>query len=264
MKKTNGKWAAFICVLFFSCTKVISVNLNDANPNIVIIGVVTDTTGPYQVQITKTVNFSASNVFPPVSGATVIITDSTAGFTDSLQETSDGIYTTRVLRQGQAGHTYQLSVSVNGQHYESSSVMPQPVLLDSISFYGSNIFGSNNINAIANFQDPPGIANYYTFSESVNGQPVDQIYDFSDRLSDGKYIRQQLFNDSTYIQTGSEVTVQMNCVDKNVWSYFHTLGQATGNNFQSVSPTNPISNISNNALGYFSAQTLQIKKAILE
>jgi len=58
--------------------------------------------------------------------------------------------------------------------------------------------------------------------------------------------------------------VEMHCVDQSVWSYFNTLGQARGNNSQSVSPSNPISNITNNALGYFSAQTVQSKQAVFE
>jgi hypothetical protein len=264
MKISCFKWYVLLSMLFLSCTKVISVNLNDASPNIVIEGSVSNQPGPYQVQITKTVNFSASNVFPPVSGATVMITDSLTGEIDSLIETSAGTYTTQNLLLGLPGHSYQLFVSTNGQIYTASSTMPGPVLFDSLTFYSRDVFGSVSINAVANFQDPPGIANYYTFKEYLNNKQIDQSFEFNDRLSDGKYIRQQLFNDSSYLQPGDEVTVQMNCVDQYVWNYFNTLRQATGNDFQSVTPTNPISNISNNALGYFSAQAVQIRKSILE
>ena len=59
---------------------------------------------------------------------------------------------------------------------------------------------------MANFQDPAGIANYYTFTEYVNGQAINQTFNFSDRLSDGKYIRRQLFNDSSYINPGDQVS----------------------------------------------------------
>lgn len=247
----------FIC----SCTKVISVNLNDANANIVIEGVVDDNPGPYQVKISQTVNFSEPNVFPPVVGATVTITDSTTGITDNLIETSPGMYTTQNLLQGQSGHTYQLNVSANGKIYAASSTMPSLVALDSLTFYSNAAFGTERTNAVANFQDPAGIANYYTFTEYVNGRQIDQTFNFSDRLSDGRYLSLQLFNDSTYIEAGASVQVEMHCVDQGVWTYFNTLGQARGNNSQSVSPSNPISNISNNALGYFSAQTKQSKKA---
>ena len=60
---------------FGSCTKVINVNLNNANPNIVIEGNLNDGPGPYQVKLTQTVNFSDPNFFPPVTGAIVQITD---------------------------------------------------------------------------------------------------------------------------------------------------------------------------------------------
>ena len=253
----------FIFALF-SCTKVINVNLNNANPNIVIEGVISDGAGPYQVQLSQTVNFSDPNIFPPVSGATVKITDSALGITDSLKEVVPGTYITQKLQQGLTGHTYQLYILSNGQTYTASSTMPAKVNLDSVTFYSTNIFGTKSTSAIANFQDPAGIANYYTFTEYVNGQAIDQTFNFSDRLSDGKYIRRQLFNDSSYINPGDQVIIEMHCVDSQVWQYFNTLGQAKGNNSQAVTPANPLSNISNNALGYFSAQTVQSGLSILQ
>jgi hypothetical protein len=243
---------------------VINVNLNNANPNIVIEGVISDAPGPYQVQLSQTVNFSDPNVFPPISGATVKITDSDLGITDSLKEAVPGIYVTQKLLQGLSGHTYQLYVFSNGQTYTASSTMPAKVNLDSVTFYSTNIFGTKSTSAIANFQDPAGNANYYTFTEYVNGQAIDQTFDFSDRLSDGKYIRRQLFNDSSYINPGDQVIIEMHCVDSQVWQYFNTLDQAKGNNSQAVTPANPLSNISNNALGYFSAQTVQSGLSILQ
>jgi hypothetical protein len=95
----------------------------------------------------------------------------------------------------------------------------------------------------------------------VNGRQVDRTFSFNDRLSDGKYFRLRLFNDST-INPGDQVRVEMHCVDNAVWQYFNTLGQAKGNNSQSITPANPVSNISNNALGYFSAQTIVVKEAV--
>jgi hypothetical protein len=254
----------FLLFALFSCTKVVDINLNSTNPNIVIEGIVSDVAGPYQVQLTQTVNFSDPNIFPPVTGATVKITDSTLGLTDSLKEVLPGTYVTQKLLQGLTGHTYQLYVLSNGQTYTASSTMPAKVNLDSVSFYSTNIFGTKSTSAIANFQDPAGVANYYTFTEYVNGQAIDQTFNFSDRLSDGKYIKRQLFNDSSYINPGDQVSIEMHCVDNQVWQYFNTLGQAKGNNSQAITPANPLSNISNNALGYFSAQTVQSGLSILQ
>ena len=255
--KTIRFFKPFLFFTLFSCTKVINVNLNNANPNIVIEGIISDAPGPYQVKLTQTVNFSDPNIFPPVTGATVKITDSELGITDLLKESVPGTYVTQKLLQGLTGHTYQLNVLSNGQEYTASSTMPGKVNLDSVTFSTTNIFGTKSTSAIANFQDPAGEANYYTFTEYVNGQAVNQTFNFSDRLSDGKYIRRQLFNDSSYINPGDQVSIEMHCVDNSVWQYFNTLGQARGNNSQAITPANPLSNISNNALGYFSAQTVQ-------
>ncbi len=248
-------------IVLNSCTKVISVNLNDAAPQIVIEGNITNSTGPFQVQISKTVNFSATNIFPPVSGATVKITDSTIGMTDILTESSPGIYITHIIN-GIPGHTYQLYISTGGKIYTSSSTMPQIVPLDSISFINDNRFGSTYIEPIAHFQDPAGIANYYSFNEFVNGKKLNIIFPFDDRLSDGRYISQQIYSDSSHVNIGDTVMLQMNCIDKNVWNYFTTLIQATSNDVQALSPANPISNISNNALGYFSAAAVTSKQRV--
>lgn len=250
-------WLPLFGMFAQSCTKVIQVNLNDASPQIVIEGIVNNRPGPYQVQIIRTVNFSDANVYPAVSGAVVKITDSTSGMTEILAETSAGIYRTQTLPQGVPGHTYQLSVLVSGQIFAASSVMPQPVLLDSVTFQDNNRFGTNNINAIANFQDPPSATNYYTFTEYVNNKQLNRIFASDDRLSNGKYIRQQFFNDSSYLHPGDNFILEMNCVDKRVWTYFSTLEQVTnGNSFQSAAPSNPVTNIDHNALGYFMASNV--------
>ncbi len=248
------------CLLLFSCKKVINVNLNSVAPQIVIEGNVTNAYAPYQVQITQTVNFSASNVFPAVSGALVKITDNTAAITDTLKETSAGVYTTNIIK-GIPGHTYQLYVVALGQTYTAISTMPQPVLLDSVSFQRSNLFGKTNINPTVNFQDPAGITNYYIFREYIKGKI--NTYAFDDRLSDGKYISLQLYTDSLFV--GDTANIQMNCVDKNIYNYFNALGQnLTGGNNQPISPSNPVSNISNNALGYFNAGTIIYKKRVVQ
>jgi hypothetical protein len=256
-----------ILATFFTiagCKKVIQVDLNNAAPQLVIEGNISDGPGPYKVSISRTVNFSADNAYPPVSGATVTITDSTLRTFEQLQESDSGVYTTQFL-QGYPGHTYQLKVLVDGKEYTAFSTMPHPVRLDSV-FFVENIGFNNNtsISAVVNFQDPPGIANYYQFVEMVNNRVLPDIFVFEDRLSDGKYIVQTLFNDSSYLKPKDTLLVTMRGVDKNAYDYFFTLTNVTGNNsFQSTTPSNPNTNISNGALGYFSAYTATADQVIV-
>lgn len=252
--------AATAAVTLAACKKVISVDLNNAAPQIVIEGEVYNARGPFQVRISKTVNFSADNVYPPVTNADVYITDSTNGIVDHLsQANSDaGVYLARGT-VGVPGHTFVLSVTVDGKQYRAVSTMPKPVFLDSVTFALNFDFNNKQeINAVVNFQDPPGLGNYYQFTEKVNGRYIPNVFVFEDRLSDGRYIEQPLFNDSAYLSKNDTLVLTMNCVDKNIYNYFFTLANVTGNNnFQTATPANPNTNITGGALGYFSAHTTQ-------
>ncbi|MHA4806660.1 DUF4249 domain-containing protein [Flavitalea flava] len=263
MKRTFFLYSGilFSLLAFFSCKKIIHVDLNNAAPQIVIEGEVTNLPEPYQVRITKTVNFSASNTFPPVTGALVQITDSNTGLSATLVESDPGVYSTNLLA-GIPLHTYNLLVQAEGKEYKASSAMPQLVPFDSVTFAVNTDFNNKKvINAVVNFQDPDGLGNYYQFTEYLNDKLVPNIFVFEDRLSDGRHIEHPLFNDSSYIQRGDTMLVKMFCIDKPVFDYFNTLIQVTGSgNFQSATPANPNSNISNGALGYFSAHTIQSRR----
>jgi len=250
--------ATMYCV---ACKKIIQVNLDNVSPQIVIEGNITDDAGPYQVLISRSVNYAANSVFPPVTDAVVSITDSTTGQKDVLLEVDSGVYATQFL-VGQPKHTYQLLVIEDGHQYIATSTMPLPVKLDSVTFeQNTGINGVSAITAIVDFQDPPGVPNYYQFTEVVNGKAVPDIFVFDDRLSDGKYIEEPLFNDTAYLEPGSALLLTMNCVDENIYNYFYELSNVTASaGIQSTTPANPSSNINNGALGYFSAHTTTVEQ----
>ncbi len=255
LKIENLTFLVLFVSAFLGCKKVIDVNLKNAGIQTVITGEINNKPGPYIVTITKTVNFTSDNNFPAVSAAFVTIDGN--GVTDTLKETSPGTYSTHTIK-GKAGETYKLFVSVDGKTYTSFSTMPQRVHLDSLSF----LLGRNEaLYAVANFQDPPGIDNYYQFIEYINGEKLPNGRGnsvFSDRLSDGRYISRVIYDDSSDIKSGTTLTVQMNCIDKPVYDYLNELQQisGSGSGFSSQAPANPTSNISGGALGYFSANTI--------
>jgi hypothetical protein len=251
-----------IVLLFLSCKKTVTLKLNNVPPAIVIQGEVTDAPGPYTVTINQPVDFYANNTFPPISGATVTITDG-HGVADLLTETSPGTYSTHTL-VGIQGFTYTLTAEVQGQHYTAVSTMPQNVNLDSVTFQSNSGFGKTRISAIADFQDPPNIKNYYQFIEYINGvQLTKDLFVFDDRLSDGRYINYTLYNDSSYLVAGDQLQVNMYSVDSNVYNYFYQLNQSNGGGAFDASPANPTSNISNGAYGYFSAHTINSAQVIV-
>lgn len=253
-------------ILFlYSCEKVIDIDLNNAPPQVVIEANITNEPGPYKVTVTQSVPFSNDNVYPPVTGAIVKITDNTAGVSNILTEASPGVYLTGSI-EGVEGRNYSLEVQANGKTYTSNSTMPANVLLDSVNFYTNTFFGITITNPVPNYQDPSGRENYYLFKQTINSKPLKGLFVFDDRLSDGRYISTQLFNDSNYIEQSDTAEVEMWCIEKNIFNYFTQIieAQGRGNSGPVANPSNPVSNISGGALGYFSAHTVQRRKSVFK
>jgi len=83
MKKYYFIIAILSALSLASCTKVIDVDLNTADPKYVIEGFVTKGEMVHQVKITRTLNFDENIAFPTVDNAIVVISDD-AGNSETL------------------------------------------------------------------------------------------------------------------------------------------------------------------------------------
>ena len=241
-----------------SCEKVIDVKLGDADKKIVIDAALTDHAGDCVVKISQTKNFDDNNSFAGLSGAVVSIKDQ-AGNVTPLTEETPGIYKHATLL-GAPGNSYELTVQVNGQTYKATSVMPQAVLLDSLYTKTQKFFDEDETYANVVFTDPAGTKNYYRVLQYINGSKTKTNFLLDDDLSDGKLFNSTLYffvdDDKDKIKPGDEVRVQLQCVDAAVYIYWYSLDQSASGSSQSAAPSNPVSNISGGALGYFSAQVV--------
>ncbi len=246
-----------------SCTKVINIDLNSADPKVVIEGVVTGLSSKQTVTITKTVNFNDSNTMPAVSSALVTISDNT-GQLDTLKETSSGVYTTENIA-GVYGRTYILTVIAEGKTFTAQSTMPFPVNLDSLYISTNQLLGGITYSPSIRFYEPAGKGGRYRFIRYYNGKKEKGTTVISDEGVDGIIIERPITSprdNGTELKVGDLVEVDFLCTDDAVYTYFNSLQQNTSGD--SAAPDNPVSNISNGALGYFSAHTVQRKSTIIK
>jgi hypothetical protein len=240
-----------------ACEKVIDIDLNAADPAIVIEGNVTDQPGPYTVSLTRTVNFDELNHFPPVTGATVTLNDN-AGNAEVLTETMPGLYQTNTL-QGVPGREYFLKVEEGANLYTSVSRMPFPVAIDTIVIETLQ-FSSRHQRKIvrAKFRDPADIVNFYRLIITVRDTVRTGIYLTRDDFSDGEEMSSSFYDNDFQLKSGDVIKVDLLSITEDVSQYFRSLLQAGGGG-QSASPANPPSNITHGALGVFSAHSVTTK-----
>lgn len=249
-----------------SCTKIIDIDTKNAEPQLVIEGKIVDRLIEQQILITKTVGYDEVGVYPKVTGATVRVTDS-RGNNYAFTEKSPGIYVNRM--RGVYGVTYTMDVTADGKNYQASSKMPNSVKLDSIGVVSNSFFGEERKTAAAFFVDPAKESNAYHFNLYINGVFADRIFVENDRLTNGNNLRVQLFyqanDDDDGLKSGDTFSIEMEGIDSNIFNYWFALSQQDGRGpNQGTTPSNPTSNISNGALGYFSANTFQRMNATVK
>jgi hypothetical protein len=258
MKTTDFKYFVIVMTLTLAtaCTKVVDLKLGNDTGKLVIEGNVTNKRGAQFIKLSRNVAFTATNIYPTVTGATVSVSDTTGKIFPFIEGPA-GIYSINSMA-GTAGRTYKMNIATNGSVYTANSQMPRAVKLDSITEKVDAFDKKNNRRQITvHFQDPAGTPNQYRFILTVNGVEVKRIFAFNDDFSDGRYVNLDLFQNDIDIIPGNTVTVEMQCVDKTIYTYWFTL-MREGNGFGGgVAPSNPPTNIKPVALGYFSAHTTQ-------
>ncbi|QKJ29072.1 DUF4249 domain-containing protein [Mucilaginibacter mali] len=253
--------ASILHMAIASCQRVIDIKIGNNDEKIVIEGKLTNVAGVQTITISKTVAYDDANVYPPVTGAAVTVASTTG--TTTFKETQPGQYTLANTR-GRSGTAYTMTVKLGDKTYTATSVMPNQVTLDSINISGLAV-GKKTVKTVSAFyHDPPDAVNQYNFLMFVNGVQVKQVFTINDNLSNGRIVNSTLYQYDIELKTGDKVEVEMQCIDKNVYNYWYNLGQQGGNGpANSATPSNPTSNISNGALGYFSAYTVQRKSIMV-
>jgi hypothetical protein len=260
MKRIAYLLAALGTFALTSCQKVINVDIKDASPQYVIEGSITDAPGPYNIRITRSIELNKDNDFPAVSNALVVISDD-LGHVDTLTQTTPGNYQTRTI-QGMAGHAYTLNVFVDGQHFYTSSLMPQPVAIDSIYASRERHMGEESIRPVIVFRDPAGVHNYYRFRVFRDGIPDGQISILDDQFVDGQSVKQSFADMDSSFAASDNIRVELLGISKEMYEYYYSLQQTLMQS--SATPANPIRRIQGeNVIGYFSAHTISVKTLIM-
>lgn len=248
-----------------ACEEVIEIDLTEAEPRLVVEGNISSSPGPYQVLLSTSGGYFNDEAVKAVSGAQVFIEDE-EGYREELFEKSPGIYRTDWMI-GREGLDYTLDVVYDGITYSGSENLPKRVEILELEIEESIFadFGPGNDEEITGelydvhciFEDPADEQNYYRFFLYINGElrlSEFRPYEVSD---------DELFNGLTYTYTfyrleanpGDEIKVELQTTGFNTYEYFRTLNDALSDR-PGATPYNPITNMDNNALGYFGAYTV--------
>jgi hypothetical protein len=252
--------ASTLCAVFFSsCEKVIEVDIKESASQVVIEGNITNEEGAQFIRLSRSVSYTEPNTYPAITGAVITVSNNRNEVVNLFKEVSPGVYA--AVMRGAPGVTYTMNASFNGEQFTANSTMPQPVPLDSLSISKISFGGEDRKVIAVHYTDPKYVANQYRFITKINGTQTRRVYASNDRLTDGNEVKDLLYyssdDDNEEINKDDKIEVEMQCIDEAIYKYWITLAdQGRNGPGGGTTPGNPPTNISNNALGYFSAHTV--------
>lgn len=245
--------------LLTSCEKVIDIDYHQVAELYVAEGLVTQnastnrTNRPTYVRLTTTQDMTdnVSNSHNLI-GATIVLTED--GFVlDTLRYWHNGYYISDY--QGYEGSQYTLDIYIDGNHFQSTSVMQAAPQFSSFRFVWKDVLTERMLFADLKLEDIKGQNNYYFMHMYRNG--VGYRWAVMDDSHNPGGELQQLFsctternldkNDDDGLKDGDKIHVEIRSIDRRTYDYFYSM-QVMQN-----SGTNPVQNYTGGCLGYFSA-----------
>jgi len=256
--------------IFVGCEEVIELDLNSANPEIIIEANLTNSLEKNFVRITKSTDFYNPNTYEFITNAEIVIKDND-GASYLFEEISPGNYQHNQLLAIEQNQ-YTIEVKYNNNNYSATSFAPTKIKIDSLDYLLETRPFNKDIKSLelhVYFQDHENYEDYARFVVYKNGEKINRIFLYNDRLTNGNYIDFFFFNfNDEDFESGDLIFVEMQSIDEATHTYFKTLRNAlartSGGPFGSAAPANPTTNWDNNAFGYFSAFTISTESIVLE
>lgn len=233
------------------CRKEIDVDLNDANPKVMIEANYNATDSLVRVKVSVTSSYF--DVFETNHINDAVVTIKVEGGSEIvIPFLADGLYELTNFPPT-FGSNYVVSVTYDGVAYiATSNLMPVMELLPStIEYQQESIFSDEGYWIYYSFQDPAGLGNCYKLIPTYGGKRYDKYNEFakgSDDLTDGNLILRPLIET---FQVGDTVVLELQSINQRILQYYNQLSSASSGFNAAVG--NPDYLWSNNALGYFSA-----------
>lgn len=269
-----------LVVLSSGCEKNVTVEIPIVDPKFVVEGYVETGQRPF-VLLSRSLDFFGSininsAITNSVSGALVIVNDGFVSDTFAQPIPGLGFYQSNRLT-GTPGRSYQLTIVAEGTTLTSTTLLPQPVPLDSVWWKVDGRRDSLGF-AWAHLTDPDSTGNSYRwFAQRINhytfGRNFGELKDslflappgsvFEDKFINGQSFdfnvaRGMITNSSKpddmneekfLFKRGDTIVVKFCSIDKGAFDFWRTEETQLGNNGNPFGTVSPVSSNINGGLG---------------
>jgi len=246
-----------MAVFFTACEDVIDVDLDTAEPRLVIDAAISwekESDGATQsIKLSTTTDYYSAEI-PTVSGATVYITNSDGLQFDFIENPGTGEYICTNFIPELYG-VYELTVIADGEVYTASEQLIPVSEITRIEQKDNGGILGNNIEVRFYFQDNGEEDNFYLSKFETDFLLFPEYYAINNRFSQGNEMF-EVFTDGD-LNHGDEIRMSLSGISEQFYNYMVLILESISGNPFNVPPANIRGNIinqtdeKNHALGYF-------------
>ncbi len=250
----------FMLISFNSCEDVIEVDLETAEPRLVIdasIDWVKNTSGNEQtIKLTTTTSYY-SEVIPPVSGAEIFVTNSSNTVFHFIENSGTGEYICTDF-EPEIGESYVLTIQLGGEVYTATeTLIAVPEIEETIIQNNAGGFAGDEIEITYYYQDDPLRNNYYLYSVNNPRVAFPNYSVENDENNQGSLT--PVYYSHKDLTQGDVLNLKLYGISRRYHDYFKKLLNASGNDDNPFSTVPTLvrgnivnqSNSENYAFGYF-------------
>lgn len=249
-----------------SCTEEIDLELNESYTRLVVEGHFSDSDSTHFVKLSKSSSYFNPDKTEYISGANVSISDE-LGSIIQLNESSNqkGLYLAPQNQKGEKDTEYTLlienvDIDENGdfEKYEARGKIKHPLEIDSVRVLKDEIFGVEGFRIFGYAQEPASFGDFYLFKYYINGvlstDTLSENVFTDDATVNGNYINGLEIYFIQDANSGDTITIEAQSITEEYYDFIISFMLET--EWQAGAfggpPANVQTNISNNALGFFS------------
>lgn len=258
-----------IATLFSACEKVVEVNLEPTEPRLVIdagIEWIKGSDGSHQtIKLTQLAGFYDAEI-PPVSGATVFITNSEGAVFDFTEIPETGEYVCTdfipVIEE-----TYELTVISGGETYTATERLVPVPEITRVEQENNGGFMGDEVEVSYFYNDNGNEENFYLPRFDTDFLPYPESYTINDNFNQGNEMFESFSHED--LAAGVEVEMSLSGISERYYNYLSIILSGGGGPFQppSANAKGNIENLAdeeNYALGYFRLSEVSATTYVVE
>ena len=221
-------------VLLSACTKVVDVDVPEADPRLVVEASINwkkGTAGEIQtIKLSKSTPYFSNDQNVIVTGASITITNNTTNQVFDFVDQNNGEYLCEDFIPV-IDHQYTLHILSEGEEITAEETLKSVSGISKIDQSTEGGFDKDAIEINLYVQDPPDDINFYMIKTYERGELLPEVFDMKDEFFDGNEIK--LFwekledddSDQEEFQAGDIVDIQLYGISEAFYNYLRILVQ---------------------------------------